>query len=216
MQKPVARPAAVTNRRQSSPFGFGYLLTFVIFILSVAVSGGVYFYKAYTDKQLQSLISEIEAKKDSDPALTATLKRLDNRIESAKVLLANHMAVSGIFSMLERATLMPVQLTALTVGIPEGTTEGVSIKVEGRAVDLDAIALQYETMRDEEGIRQLVVSEVDNDEPGEVTFVLTGGTDKSLVSFEEALARLKDTSSDSPTELPVVNTLPKESASSTQ
>ncbi len=215
MQKAPVRPLGVTNRRPRAPIGLGYLVTLIVFLISVIASGGVFFYLGYVNKQIDSLVAEIEKKKDTEPATTAALKRLSNRIESSKVLLKNHVAVSGVLGALERTTLAPVQLTGLSVAPAKGSDAKLMLTIEGQTLDLDAVAFQYVTTRDIDGVSGLVVTEVDNNKPGRTTFTFEGDVNERLVSFEEALAKLSDTSDES-MEPPSESFVPDETMNSDQ
>lgn len=189
LQQPVARPAVNTVRHHGSSVGLGYILTLALFILSVLASGGVYFYSSYIDGQVATLVQEIESKKNQEPATVAVLKRFDDRIETSKKLLSAHTALTGFFTLLEKGTLGPVQITRVSIlGSPNEVEAKTPVTIEGVAIDIDTVALQHKTFLSSDGIVDGLVTKIDNSsEPGKVLFTFEGNIENRFISFRELL-----------------------------
>jgi hypothetical protein len=178
------------RRNRGSFSGLANLIALVIFIASLLGAGGVYFYRA-------SLQSTIEGYKESltraraafEPTLITKLQVLDKRMKSSTEILANHIAVSPIFSLLGELTLPTVRYSDFSYEFNKQNKNLVDIKITGQAKGYNYIALQADLFGKNSFIKNPIFSDFSLDQLGNISFNLTFSVDKSLVVYESFLER---------------------------
>src|SRR5688572_23955191 len=94
----IPHDAGTPLARRESEGGLWDLLLMVGIValaVSCALAAGVFLYQQYLKASINSSLAKIqEAKRQFDPNLVEQLTRLDNRMHSADVLLATHLAPS--------------------------------------------------------------------------------------------------------------------------
>ena len=101
----IPKEESIVPKYAREPRGFFWLF-FVIFLISLAVSSGLFFYKEYLTRQIDVYASSFEKMKSRvEPASLTELVSIASRIESAKKILARHKTTSPLFEILEKNTL---------------------------------------------------------------------------------------------------------------
>jgi len=136
-----------SSRKESrSPF---FLISIFILIVSILVSGGMFFYKSYLNKQKLAVSSSLSAiRGDFDKDTIDELTLFDKKIEISKKLLADHIIVSSFFDRLALITIPSIQYTSFDYTSNEGK---FSIKLNGVASDYKAIIHQSDFFSSEKG-----------------------------------------------------------------
>jgi hypothetical protein len=181
----VPHPASSSSPSKSSfdlsdAFGFiAYLILAVVFVAAI----GVFFYgrvlasdQASKDAQLQKVTASI------DSTTIDSLLRLQNRLNSSKTLLANHVAFSNFFSLLD--TLMPstVRFAALHLSLNDDGT--VSIDGSGVAKSFNSLAFASTEFATDGRIKDAIFSNIAvSPKDGSVSFDLFATLDPSTVAF---------------------------------
>lgn len=172
-QKRFARP--------SSTHGVFFVVSFVIFLVSLVGAGGVFFYTKYLESSITSKQESLaRAREAFEPDTIKVLARVDKRIEAAKLILEEHIAPSVLFALLEQTTLKSVRFDSFTY---TNTTSGVSLDLKGEAKDFSGLALQSDVFGSNQALRNPVVHEFDFNEKRTVSFGISAGVDPAFVGF---------------------------------
>ena len=174
-------------RRVGGVVGIMTLLSLVIFIISIALSGGVFLYQQYLQRSIENKKDSIDrARAAFEPSLIRDLSRLDARIESAKEILSTHLAPSTVFSLLEDLTLQNVRFTNFSY---EATDGGIGkLKLRGIARSFNAIAQQSNLIGASIVVHDPIFSNLGLDDKGNVTFDFTATVDARLLSYKEQIS----------------------------
>jgi len=88
-------------------------ISLVIFLVTLAIYGGLVFYNRSQKAVYQELVDELQAKKDElRPEILNPIFLLDTRIKNLRSLLSNHTFTSNIFKLLEADTHPRVRFTS--------------------------------------------------------------------------------------------------------
>ena len=181
-KKPITGKRTV--RKGASGLFFG--ISFIIFLVAVSASVGVYFYKTYMEKKVESMSVSLErAKAAFEPSLIIELKRLNARISASEEILSNHIAFSRLFETLEETTLKTIRFNTFNYSMGDGDT--VSITAQGEAEGYSSIALQSDEFGDNPYIQNPIFSNLGLTKDGKVTFDMLMDVDKSYLSYENSL-----------------------------
>lgn len=145
------------------------LLSFIILIVAGLSAVGLYFYQ----KSLVASIDGINRKlgiirQDLQPSLIASIKRADNRIELAKVILDRHNATTLFFSLLENSTLKGVSFQSFEYKETDGGK--IAIAMKGEATSYGAVAIQADQLLKNTGVLDPVFSDFSLNQFGRVLF----------------------------------------------
>ncbi|MDP3661439.1 MAG: hypothetical protein Q8R17_01110 [bacterium] len=167
-----------------------FTLSAAAFVLSLLAAGGVFFYQKVLANRLVKMNNDLVAARAAfEPAFIEELQRMDIRLETAKTLLAQHRAVSPIFSLLERETLATVRFTKF--GFSEATEGGVRLALAGEAASFNAVALQSDVFAKNGSFLNPVFSDFDVDKSGTVHFSFTATVAPEFVLYRSHLASVK-------------------------
>lgn len=173
-------------KRQGGPRGIAMVVGLVILILTAGAAGIVFFYKDFLSGSIDEKIASLERARDAfQPRLIAEFEELDQRIRSAEVLLAEHLAPSMLFSLLESVTLKSVQYTDLSYEFLNQNV--VEIVLTGTALNFDSVALQSDVLGNNRFIRQPVISDLAVSGEDRVAFKVTAQVDPRFLLYEATL-----------------------------
>lgn len=142
-QQPLLRVEGVSRRRE--PVNIAMILALVIFFVTLAVCGGMYFYKLQVDKRVHARAVELEeAEKLLDIDEIELYKKIDMRIDTAKNLLENHTVFTVILNLLEESSAQNIGLTSLGYS---GDKKSFSLMVGGQAASYGAVYFQANAWR---------------------------------------------------------------------
>jgi hypothetical protein len=166
-------PKKDISRRQRKSFfqiNIFLLIAVIIFLTAVAGSIAVYFWQTVAsetrDKNLETLE---QSQGDLGIAEIEEYLTLSNRLEAVDQIISEHVNVSEIFRLLEDYTLTEVVLSNFTFNTVEGR---VNINAEGTAPAYEYVAVQADEYAKEVIIRDLILSDVDQNREGGVSFSL--------------------------------------------
>jgi hypothetical protein len=142
-------PLAEERVRSGGPsINIFLLIALVLFIASIVGAGFVYFYKTSLETQITESKKNLEENRAAfEPEFISNLQTVDRRLKSASQVLANHMTVSPLLDVIGKSTLKSVQFTRFTHTIVgSGANAKIEVKMSGKAVNYDAIALQSDSL----------------------------------------------------------------------
>ena len=160
------------GRPQHNPAALANIVAGALLILAIVGAGGVYFFQIYTASQITAKQNSLaQARSAFEPSTIQQLARLDTRIETAKTLLANHVAVSNLFDELEQLTLSSVRYTNFNYS---AVSPGhVVLTMSGEAASYNAVALQSDEFAKSSIITDPIFSNVNVNQNGLITFDFT-------------------------------------------
>lgn len=177
----VAQPGKV-----SSPINLFSLLSTVVFIVALALSGGVFFYKQLTQKQIvANEVSLAKAKDAFEPEIINKIIRLDTRIETGKKLLSEHLAVTPFFSYLSGITLPTVRFRSFNFNYL--SKDKIQVTMDAQAQNYAAVALQSDILDDQKYLKNTLVSDMSLESVGTVGFSVTTTVDPDLLSYSRSI-----------------------------
>ncbi len=199
----VGRPVYSTN--------YLAVIANVIFTASIFIALGMFGYKYYITNQNKVTHTKLDAALTKfEKPLVDELTRLDDRIESSKTLLNNHLALSAFFSFLSQSTIKTVQFINFKYKI-DPTTKQITVMMDGQAQSFAAVALQSDEFMKPENQRYLsspVFSGLTLNDRGYVKFTFSGVLNQDVLLY-------KTTIKGGTVSLPVVATTTKASTTST-
>jgi len=180
-KKPMVEQVSTSKR----PIGFILIISIAIFLVTVLVSGGVYYYRDVLKKSRTQMEVDLNlAKNRFEPAQITKLKILDKRLQSSSEVLANHISVSPIFEALGALTLKTIRYTNFSYDFANSK---VIVKMSGQAVGYRSVALQADMFSKNKNLIDPVFSNLSLDEKGNVLFDLQFSVDKTFVNYEQLL-----------------------------
>lgn len=183
-KKPIVAPTAA---RVSSPINLLSLIATVIFIVSLALAGGSYFYRGLLQKQIADDQTSLDRAKGAfEPELINQIVRLDSRIEQGKKLLSSHVSVTPLFDLLSKVTLPTVRFKDFSFAYLSPTK--VSVAMKGQADSYSSIALQSDLINAQKAFSDTVISDLALDPQGTVSFSVASNIDPTLVSYAASAA----------------------------
>lgn len=191
-KKPIIAERAVASK----PVSFLAIISIFIFISTVLVAGGLYFYKTVLAGQVTSMNSDLEKEKNRfDPSKIAQLQVLDKRLQASSEVLSNHIAISPIFKTLQSITMKTIRYTKFSYKL--GTEKNLTINVDmsGQATSYRDIALQADLFTQNKNLIEPVFSNLSLNDKGGVIFNLKFSVDPSFVDYKQALMSESDNSS---------------------
>ncbi len=162
----------------------------VILVLAVLSAGGIFAYEKFLGSSIEKKREALQRARDSfAPEFIRELSHLDAKIQNARSLLKNHIAVSGIFDLLQATTLETVQFTSFGYAIED---QGIRVSMEGVARSFSSVALQSDGFSENRFISEPVFSGLQLNERGDVAFSASILVDPAAVSYE---GRMQDAGS---------------------
>lgn len=187
------KPLTIIKKPASRGVGILTALTGLIFLGTVAVTGGIVFYK----KKLQS---DVELKKVSlnkaqaafDPTSIESLKALDKRIDTSDTILSNHITVSPIIvNVLNNNTLRRIQYTQFSHTVSgSGANAKIQVKLSGKAESLPYVALQSKQLSTVKYVGNPIFSDIITAKDNSVTFNLSFDVKPDLIIFSRLIDQL--------------------------
>jgi hypothetical protein len=213
---PIVGTTSVPIRSTKSLFS---VVTFILLVLVILGSVGLFFYKNYLLSQIESLsASLVRAQGYFDAETINELDMYSKRSATAKTVLNNHIIISPLFALLSEITIPSIQYTSF-----DHKTSGdlFSVSISGIARDYRSVAIQAEVFNSSKGryLKNVVFSNLNRDKSGYITFNLAFDVDKTLLSYQEdSVLKSKNPSENLPkpqTVQNIINASSTENATST-
>ena len=169
----------------SRPVGLLSTISLILFIITIFITGIMYFWKSYETSNVASLSSSVDAvSKDFEPQLITQLQSLDRQLQNANMLVKNHTVISPIFDVLEASTLKQVQFSKFDVTFDP--TAGIQVKMSGLADGYQSIAEQSDVLGSNTFLTDVIFSNFNLTQDGKVSFDLTFGVRPEFLNFQTA------------------------------
>lgn len=175
--------------RAQTPRGMSLFLLVSLFLFSgsLLLAAGVFLWKGSLARTIDSQKESLARNRDAfEPASIVMLQRLSRRLELSKTILANHLAPSQLFAVLEESTLQNVRFSSMDFTLDQ--TKGVgTLTMKGQARSYGAVARQSDVFAKASGIKNPVFSELNLDQRGNVVFTFTSAVDPSSLRYSALL-----------------------------
>lgn len=177
--------------------GASWFMTFsvLVFILSLAAVGGAYAWKQVLVSAQAGYKTQLaERQKQFNVDLISQLKEANVKIDIAKTLLRNHVAMSQIFGIISRITIENVRFLSMDVSGPKKAGGDLTVTLAGYGSNLSAVAFQSDVLNQLEqyGLRKIVKNPILSDPSlntnGTVSFGFTASIDPSSLSYENIVS----------------------------
>ncbi len=184
-KKPMVEQVTSTGGKS---VGLVVIISIVIFLTMVLVSGGAYLYKQALTKNITQMETDLGlAKNRFEPAEISKLKLLDRRLRSSNDILNAHIAISPIFDALEVLTMKTIRYTKFSYDF--GTNNKILVKMSGQAIGYRSVALQSDLFLKNKNLIDPVFSNLSLDDKGNVLFDLEFSVDPSFVNYKQIVKK---------------------------
>jgi hypothetical protein len=170
----------------------------IIFVISLGAVGAAYAWQQYlSSQQIQYKKDLADREKQFNTKLIGDLKQVNVQIDTAKNVLANHVALSQLFDVLQKLTIEKVRFTTLSVTMPGPESKSqndLSVIMQGYGTNLSAVAFQSKVLSELEkyGLRQMVknpiISNPSLEPAGSVAFGFTATLDLQSLTYAHFLS----------------------------
>jgi len=196
-KKPLGQPAMGLPGGQKAKKAASSLfmtISVIVFIASLLGAGGAYAWKQILLSSRDSYQKELsDREKQFNPTLINQLKEANVKIDTARQLLANHLASSEIFDIVRRFTVENVRFLSMDIASPLDGSSGLSMSLQGYGTSFSAIAFQSQVLGQLEqyGLRQVVKNPIISDpslgQNGTVAFGFSATIDPTSISYERSI-----------------------------
>ncbi len=163
-------------------------LALVVFIISILLALGMFGYKFYLKYRIENMRVDLEeARVAIEPEVIDELTRLDNRITSARDLIAKHPVLTPLFEFLETSTPKTLRFSEFRYAV---TDKGMELSMRGQARGYAALALESDILDKSKYFKGSRFSDLSLNEKGDVNFSLVTTVDPTLVSYQRKVELL--------------------------
>src|SRR3989344_6873359 len=179
----VPRSASVIARHSGTGvtgiYGFSaYVILGIVFVFAL----GTFVYDRVLAGMQSSRDAALEkAEKAIDLATVEGFVQLRNRLNSGTMLLANHVALSKFFALVETVLPTSVRLTSLHLSFD--ATKQVKLDGTGVAKNFNALASVSSAFAEDGRIKEAIFSNLIVNKDSSVSFVLSATIDPKVVAF---------------------------------
>ena len=169
------KTAFIPKKNVSKPFykskGPGLFFGVALFLLVISglFAGGVYAYRKMIEKRVGILSESLKrAQAGFEPALIIELNKVAGKIDSSKILLKNHRALTPIFEFLQKFTLKTVSFSKFDYKFSKD--EDPLISMGGTAKSYASLALQEDEFQKSKNVKNVSVSNLSLSNGGSISF----------------------------------------------
>ncbi len=168
---------------KSKGAGFFAIFSFVVFLISLLLYGGLFFYRNDLNKQI-TLLSDslLRSKASMDIPLINNLIQTSGKLTASKALLAQHRVITPIFDLLEENTLTEIRFKDFSFSVSKDT--GPLVSMSGTAKSYSALAVQGEIFEGSKNIKSAVFSGLNLSDKGIVNFDVKLTLDPSTLIYK--------------------------------
>ena len=181
----IPKKPIVSNNSVKVPKSFFSFISAFFLIVSIVASIGLFFYKTYLNKQIDSLSSSLALARDEfEKGTIDDLALFDKRTQTAKTILNSHIVLSPFFSLLSKITVPSIQYT----GFNQETTEtGFAFNLKGIAKDYGSIISQSNVLSGPDGasFQNVLFYDLSKNKDNNITFSLKFNIKPELLSYKK-------------------------------
>lgn len=160
-KRPIFKEEAGIRRHE--PIPVVTLIGFAVFFAALILTGLVFFVHKKESTAVATLATQLAKEKESfNPQAIEELKAISARLQYAKDVVDNHVAVSPLFDLLQAITLKSVYYEDFSLSKDEKS--GYKLLLRGKAPSYGLLYAQVNTYRTEPKIREVEVVNTQLDE----------------------------------------------------
>lgn len=173
------------------------VLGVIIFVASLAGAGGAYFWNDHLSALQVQYKQDLAARQQEfNISKIEDLKQSQNKIDLARQLVNNHLALSQIFDILGRFTIEGVRFMNLDVSAPSGIGAGsdsIKVSMRGYGTTFPSVAFQSDVLSQLEkyGLKKVIknpiLSDPSLDSTGSVSFGFGATIDSSNFLYKNMI-----------------------------
>jgi predicted CopG family antitoxin len=161
-----------------------------VFSLSILALGGAYGWKYYLASKNVELQKELKIRRDQfNPDQIRIFKTANDKIELAKKILNDHIAVSQVFGFIETFTIENIRFTELNLIAP---TDGkpITFTMRGYGQNYKTVAAQsdifgrLEDIKLRDSLSDVIITNPEKAENDTVIFSLSGNINRRALSYK--------------------------------
>lgn len=184
-KKPLMETPETGSRPTSRPVGFLSAISTILFLVTLALCAGVYFWKQYETSTVATLATSVtKVEKTFEPELITQLQILDRQLRDANGLLQNHTVLTPLFNALEASTLKQVRFNKFDVSFDP--LNGTLVKMSGDADGYRTIAQESDVLGANTYLKNVLFSNFSLTQTGRVSFDLSFSLSPDFTSFVKA------------------------------
>ena len=165
---------------------FFMLIAVILFLVSALLGGGVFAYKITLKGAIKSQLENLDqARSAFEPKFISEATRLNSRIVNANRLINNHLAPSEIFHLLEDFTLQTISFSKFE--FEDGEDGTIKIISAGEGDSFRSIVLQSDKFGESGYMRDVLFSDLEPNDFGNVNFTMDASIDPRLVLYRRSL-----------------------------
>lgn len=173
--------------------GMGIFSVFgiLVLIVSIGLALGAYLYRGSLKSAIENEKATLKSQQEKfEPSTISDLRTTDRRINTAALILDDHLAVSPIFQEINKYTISTVQFTKFTYAVNTNQSGGVTdivVEMTGKANSFSYIALQAEELAKSKYFSNIIVSNLTENERNERSFDITFSIDPKLALLKTVI-----------------------------
>ena len=181
-------PASTTTAAPPKTVNVFVLVSALVFVFSLAVAGGAYFYRAVLVRDIEELSQSItRAEEIISPSLVGRLNAYDKRSRAVTTLIGTHIVLSPVFDLLEALAISSVRFSDFEYSL--GREGNAKLSLSGEAKSYSALAAQSNLLGKSEYIKEPIFSNFALNTIGNVTFDFSAGVEHSFQLYRNTLAK---------------------------
>ncbi|MFA6006808.1 MAG: hypothetical protein WC764_03745 [Candidatus Paceibacterota bacterium] len=185
---PKRSPYAPTQP-STAPVGIFMFIGVIVFLASAIAFGGVLLYTNNVQTNIDTSKAQLaDVRKDFGNALNE-ISRFDLKLRTAQHLLNQHVSLLNLYADLEIATYQTVRFTSFKYGLADDGK--IAVKMAGQArsyTDLNnyvPVALQSKKFAGIPNVKNVLFSDLNLDQTGNVVFNFSANLDPKFISYRE-------------------------------
>jgi hypothetical protein len=188
-KKPVVAQSASSSNPVGRPVGLLFVISLIIFVVTVGLAGAAYAYQSYSKNELEQYkISLDRVQKNLDTNVIKEFTVMDKRLRNAETLLNQHTVINPVFQVLGTSTLPAVRFTKLELSYDE--TGNVIVAMSGESDGYRSIALQSQALSKNSNLKNTIFSNFIVTPKGRVSFDMSFMVPRSDVMFNTFVSNL--------------------------
>jgi hypothetical protein len=184
-KKPVIQTQGLSSAPVIRTTNIFSLVSGVVFVVTMVVSGSLFFYKQLLNKQIATAGQSIEDARGAFQ-LDKIQELLDanSRLLAIDKLLNNHVSVSKLLGFLSEVTVKKIRLEEMTYK-NEGNSPTIAMKVE--AASYNALAAEGDILSKNEFIKNPFFANFSPKENGYIEASFSSNIDTTLTSYKKTI-----------------------------
>jgi len=167
----IPKQSSTQETFKKQKYGIAGTFAFLLFLLSLVVAGGLFFYEKLIQGEIEDLKSQLTtAEGNIDREAIAELSNFDSKLRAADTLVDRHTVVSNFIKIVASSTVSSVRFNRLDYRFAQDNTLIASLR--GEATSYAALALQEDVFLKEPNVNSIVFSELKLADGGLVEFGL--------------------------------------------